>query len=138
KASVAKALLTLTSRHEHSAHVKVRCARFPAQIGAPGTGTSMGGPPFWQVAGGGMTTAGTQPPPAQPSPAPQLWPHVPRLWLSVALWTQWLLQGEGPGRRVALHRPPEHARLPVHVVPQPPQFDGSVTVSMQWPPQNDW
>src|SRR5262249_22526178 len=98
----------------------------------------MGGPLPWQLAGVGTTTAVTQLPPAQPSPAPQVWPQVPQFLLSVVLSTQLLPQIERPGRQVALHRPPEQARLPVHVMPQPPQFRGSLTVAMQAPWHEDW
>src|SRR5262249_26197356 len=138
KASVTNELEIPTFLHEQSAQVKVRCARFPAQMGSPGTGTSTGAPPFVQLGGVGTMTAVWQVPPTQPWPAPQVCPQGRQLCLSLSLPTRAWSPSERVGGPPAPPWPPEQTSEPVQVVPQPPQFVGSVTVSMQCPPHSDW
>src|SRR5262245_53115288 len=90
------------------------------------------GPPVW-------TSAGTQPP-AHPNAVPpsglHLVLHPPQWSLSVAVSTHAPLQFVVPGRQARRQLLPAHTPPSGQTWPHPPQFLGSLAVTMHWPPHD--
>ena len=73
--------------------------------------------------------------PALHSPMPHPVPHVPQFLGSVWRLTQLPLHAVSGARQVAVQAPFTHVLPPVHCVPQPLQYWGSVSgLTHAWPP----
>jgi hypothetical protein len=91
-------------------------------------------PPQSVIAPPPPPTAGQpQLPLLQTCPLEQVTPQPPQLFVSVAVATQAPAQFVVPAPHEATQVPDEHTWLDAHLVPQVPQFAGSVTRSAHWP-----
>jgi hypothetical protein len=77
------------------------------------------------------------PPLTQLAQVPHVTPHAPQSYGSVFTSTQALLQLVNPLAQLSVHAPCEQTCVVVQLTPQPPQFDGSLCVCVQTPPQNE-